>query len=79
MFQADAGKRGHNPHGNSGAGHFVVICGVNTDTNMIYRDDPAWGYGKARKKLRYLNKVWTIKGSAYIDLDAAVALKPVQK
>ena len=66
-------------YGPCGAGHFMVICGVNTDTNMIYRDNPAWGYGKAWEKLSYLKKVWTVTGSSNVDHDSAVALKPIKK
>jgi hypothetical protein len=55
----------------------VVICGVNTDTDMIYRDNPAWGYGKDWKPLSYLKDMWTVPGSNTIDDDSAVALKPL--
>ena len=44
--------------GPCGAGHFVVICGVNTDTGMVLRDNPAWGYDKAWKPLSYLKSAW---------------------
>lgn len=55
-----------------------MICGVNTDTSMIYRDNPAWGYGKAWKSITYLKKMWTYGNSDNIDDDSAVALKPLQ-
>lgn len=64
-------------YGPCGAGHFVVICGVNTETDMIYRDNPAWGYGKDWKPLSYLKDMWTVPGSNTIDDDSAVALKPL--
>ena len=65
-------------YGPCGLGHFVVIGGVNTNTEMIYRDNPAWGYGKAWKNLSYLKKVWPIYGTkGTIDDDAVVALKPL--
>ena len=65
-------------YGPCGAGHFVVICGVNTDTNMVWRDNPAWGYDKAWKPLSYLEKAWgPAQPKGMIDIDSAVALKPV--
>jgi hypothetical protein len=64
-------------YGPCGAGHFVVICGCDTATDMVYRDNPAWGYDKAWKSINYLNKAW--KDSAgHIDVDSAVALRPVR-
>ena len=64
-------------YGPCGAGHFVVICGVNTDTGMIYRDNPAWGYGKDWKPLSYLEKAWKPKGAkGVMDSESAVALRP---
>jgi hypothetical protein len=64
-------------YGPAGAGHFVVICGVNTDTGMIYRDNPAWGYGKAWKPLSYMNKMWKYDGGNTITDESAVALRAV--
>ena len=66
-------------YGPCGAGHFVVLNGVNTGTGQISRDNPAWGYGQAWKPLSYLNKMWTVPGSNTIDLDSAVALRQVKK
>ena len=64
-------------YGPLGAGHFVVICGVNTDTNMVYRDNPAWGYGKAWKALSYLDKAWGPKEPrGMMNSESAVALRP---
>jgi hypothetical protein len=54
-----------------------VICGVDTGAGLIYRDNPAWGYGKAWKPLSYLKKAWTYgKGSVICD-ESAVALRPL--
>lgn len=64
--------------GPCGAGHFVVICGVNTSTRMVYRDNPAWGHGKAWKPMSYLKKVWTYPKSSNVCDESAVALRPVQ-
>lgn len=64
-------------YGPCGAGHFVVICGVNTVTGQIYRDNPAWGYGKAWKPLSYLKKAWTYGNGSVICDESAVALRPL--
>jgi hypothetical protein len=64
-------------YGPCGAGHFVVVCGVNTKTQMIQRDNPAWGYGKAWKPLSYLKTAWRPKDLSTLDSAAAVALRPV--
>jgi len=65
--------------GPCGAGHFVVICGVDTGTGQVYRDNPAWGYGKAWKPLNYLEKVWTYDKSTTICEESAVALPPLKR
>lgn len=59
-------------------GHCVVICGVNTKTEMVYRDNPAWGYGKAWKPKAYLKKIFTYQDGETIMSNAVVALSPLE-
>jgi hypothetical protein len=66
-------------YGPCGMGHFVVVCGVNTTTNMIQRDNPAWGYGKAWKPLSYLKTAWQNEDVDSLKSAAAVALRPLAK
>jgi hypothetical protein len=59
------------------ADHFVVICGVNIGTGMLYCDNPAWNKGKSWEDLSYLDKAWGPKEPAdMIRSASAVALRP---
>jgi hypothetical protein len=63
-------------YGPCGAGHFVVICGVDTANNRVLRENPGWGYGRAWKPLSYLDKAWGPKQpEGMISSDSAVALR----
>jgi len=58
-------------------GHFFVVCGVNTDTGMFYRDNPPGGYDKNWEKLSYFKLAWS--SGRNIGRYSAVALKSISK
>jgi hypothetical protein len=74
--EVERGLRIHGPiivggkFGPLGAGHFIALCGVDTDTEMLQFEDPGWFKGNYWKPLDHLGKMW-------VKPEAAVTLPPI--